>query len=278
MGVAERLLPFFCINFSILPIIITEVICVNVKKKKRNSALESKNLIMLAIVAVAVGLIALTIRFLMPKTDRNGGFDNSAFETASSQLPQEATENFSKSGSGLVEVYTEDTQEVLAEAVPAEADNDSSDNENSSQGNAQISFSPPVMGAVTFDYSGDELVFSNTMQDWRTHNGIDFAAEEGTDVVAAADGTVEAITDSGMMGASVILLHSGGFRTIYSNLSDAHVVKEGDNVMKGSIIGRAGSTAPLEISEPPHIHFEMSLNEETINPHDYFSIDSANNE
>jgi len=43
--------------------------------------------------------------------------------------------------------------------------------------------------------------------------------------------------------------------------------------MQGSVIGKAGSTAAAEVSEPPHIHFEMSLNEEPVNPHDYIKIE-----
>ena len=79
---------------------------------------------------------------------------------------------------------------------------DVKDNEQSQtrQSGDKIIMQQPVSGAVLNDYSGDNLVYSKTMQDWRTHNGIDFAANEGDDVLAAADGTVEAITDNGMFG------------------------------------------------------------------------------
>ena len=132
-----------------------------------------------------------------------------------------------------------------------------------------------VNGAITKDYSGEELVYSETMQDYRTHNGIDFSANEGDDVVAVAEGTVEAITDNGMYGTTVIILHSDGLRSIYSNLADNLVIAEGDAVARGGIIAKVGNTATAEVAEPPHLHLEMSLNEEIVNPHDYLPLGNS---
>ncbi len=72
-----------------------------------------------------------------------------------------------------------------------------------------------------------------------------------------------------MLGATVIILHKDGMRSIYSNLADDQLVAPGDSVKQGSTIGRCGDTAAEEVSEPPHLHFEISINEEPANPHDY---------
>ncbi len=244
----------------------------SVKKKRRNPALEPKNLLIIGMTAAAVILVAVMMRLIAPREEK--GFESPAWEASLSRAT-EASESAAEydTDSGLTAVYSEDVVATATETTPTETneENGAPATDESVQ-NGNISYTPPVSGAVTKDYSGDELVFSETMQDWRTHNGIDFAAEDGTDVLAAADGTVEAITDSGMMGTSVIILHSGGVRTIYSNLSDIGLVSIGDDIKGGTIIGKTGSTAAAEVSEPPHLHFEISVNEEPVNPHDYIQI------
>lgn len=260
------------IKFHILHIIPLEVICVSVKKKRRNPALEPKNLLIIGMTAAAVILVAVMMRLIAPREEKS--FDSSAWEAslgkATEVLESDAEHN---TDSGLTPVYSDDVVATTTETTPTET-NEENKAPAADEGmqNGNISYIPPVSSAVTKDYSGDELVFSETMQDWRTHNGIDFAADDGTDVLAAADGTVEAITENGMMGTSVIILHSGGVRTIYSNLSDIGLVNIGDDVTQGAIIGKTGSTAAAEVSEPPHLHFEMSVNEEPVNPHDYIQI------
>lgn len=245
----------------------------SVKKKRRNPALELKNLLIIGMTAAAVILVAVMMRLIAPREEKK--FESSAWEASLSKA-EEVTESNSEYDSGLTSVYSENVVATAGETTPTETNGETltpATDEDAQSGN--INYIPPVSGAITKDYSGDELIFSDTMQDWRTHNGIDFAAEDGTDVLAAADGTVEAITDSGMMGTSVIILHTGGVRTIYSNLSDIGLVNIGDIVKAGTVIGKTGSTAAAEVSEPPHLHFEMSANEEPVNPHDYIQI-SAN--
>lgn len=244
----------------------------SVKKKRRNPALEPKNLLIIGMTAAAVILVAVMMRLIAPREEKS--FDSSAWEASLGKATEVLESDAEHStDSGLTPVYSDDVVATATETTPTET-NEENKAPAADEGmqNGNISYIPPVSGAVTKDYSGDELVFSETMQDWRTHNGIDFAADDGTDVLAAADGTVEAITENGMMGTSVIILHSGGVRTIYSNLSDIGLVNIGDDVTQGAIIGKTGSTAAAEVSEPPHLHFEMSVNEEPVNPHDYIQI------
>jgi len=241
---------------------------VSVKKKKKPAVFEPKNFIVVAIGAIFVILVAMTMRMVMPKEKENSSFDKEVWQSSAAEATLENTsEEPKEDDNGLIAVNPPEAVPTTAAAVPKEAESKDADNSASS------GYIPPVGGAVTADYSGEELVYSITMQDWRTHNGIDFAAEEGLDILSVADGTVEAVTESGLMGKTVIILHSGGVRSIYSNLSNADIVKAGDSVMQGSVIGKAGSTAAAEVSEPPHIHFEMSLNEEPVNPHDYIKIE-----
>ena len=244
----------------------------NGKKKNKSTLFDKKSLIVTAMAAIFVVLVALVMSTLLPREEESS-FDSTAWREAVREAEESLGESVEEE-SGLVSVYDSDAVAVAADALPVNSetdDDDTSDNEATKAPNT-VSFSLPTVGAVVKDYSGDELVYSETMQDYRSHNGIDFAAEEGCDVLSVADGTVEAVTDNSMLGTTVIILHSGGLRSIYSNLSDNIHTATGDAVAKGAVIGKVGNTAAEEVGEPSHLHFEMSLNEETVNPHDYLSI------
>ena len=68
----------------------------------------------------------------------------------------------------------------------------------------------PLRGEVLTAFSMEELIYSPTMGDWRTHDGIDIAAKAGTTVLAASSGTVRSVTDDTLMGTTVVLEHEGG--------------------------------------------------------------------
>ncbi len=249
----------------------------SVKKKKRNSALEPKNILTVAIAATAVILVAVVVRLVTPNEAKKDSFNEEAWRSAIIESETEEDTDTAEvvADSGLTDVYNEDVVPTAGEALPGDAAQEGNAEEQNTQSGAFIA---PVSGAVTADYSGEELVYNKTMNDWRTHNGIDFAAAEGEEVLAVADGTIEAITDSGMMGKTVIILHSSGIRTIYSNLAENVPVNTGDSVTQGTPVGKAGSTAAAEVAEPPHIHFEVSLNEELVNPYDYLQNIGNKNE
>ncbi len=248
-------------------------------KKKKNSIFNSKNLIVLGISAVVVILFSVITTLLFPPETT---YQEMTLNTPAPSLQE----------SGLTSVYTEEVVETIGEVaeekveVPAETPPveetpaekiPTEENVSPSVDNA-ISFIFPVTGGVINDYSGDDLVYSKTLNDWRTHNGIDFFAQDGTEVLAAADGTVEAILENGMFGRTIILLHNDGVRTIYSNLAEGNEVVTGDTITQGTPIGKVGSSASAEALEEPHLHFEISLNEETVNPHDYLPDNSTNEE
>ena len=91
----------------------------------------------------------------------------------------------------------------------------------------------PVSGRVLNSYSGDELVYSKTLGDWRTHNGVDYA--KWGPVVAIED-------DSGRVWR-------------VCGTADAKV-KKGDTVSAGQTIGKVGSVS-CECAEESHIHLEV---------------------
>ena len=99
----------------------------------------------------------------------------------------------------------------------------------------------PLRGEVLTAFSMEELIYSPTMGDWRTHDGIDIAAKAGTTVLAASSGTVRSVTDDALMGTTVVLEHEGGYETTYANLQSKPTVETGDSVSAGQIIGAVGT-------------------------------------
>ena len=115
----------------------------------------------------------------------------------------------------------------------------------------------PVEGAVVTAYSMDKLLYNETMRDWRTHDGIDIAADAGTAVVAAKAGTVESVEADPIMGMTVTIQHQDKWETVYSSLTDAPEVEAGDEVTAGQVIGFVGETAASESALGPHLHFAV---------------------
>ena len=132
---------------------------------------------------------------------------------------------------------------------------------------AKAEFVLPVNGTIFAAFSGDELVYNKTMDDWRTHNGIDIRANRDNAVKAATDGTVTAIYADGMLG-NVIEIDNGKYTVRYCGLGDNLLCKKGDVVKQGDSIGVVGEV-PLESSEESHIHLEILKDGVWQNPNNY---------
>jgi len=130
----------------------------------------------------------------------------------------------------------------------------------------------PVAGETVCDYAMDCLVYNPTTRDWRVHNGIDIAAEAGTQVLAAADGQVYTVYDDETMGTTVVIRHEGGYVSVYSSLDDELAVGTGDTVTCGQVIGKVGNTALMECAIGDHLHFSVTCNDEPVDPADFFAL------
>ena len=128
----------------------------------------------------------------------------------------------------------------------------------------------PLRGDVLTAFSMEELVYSPTLGDWRTHNGVDIAAQQGTTVLAASAGAVLSVTDDPLMGTTVVLEHDNGYQTTYANLQAKPNVEAGDPVSAGQIIGAVGTTAAAE-SGQPHLHFAVTKDGKAVDPNEYLS-------
>ncbi|MGM9619450.1 MAG: peptidoglycan DD-metalloendopeptidase family protein [Oscillospiraceae bacterium] len=126
----------------------------------------------------------------------------------------------------------------------------------------------PLAGKTIAAFSADVLTYNEALEDWRTHNGIDIAAEEGTPVCAASDGTVLSVSEDPLMGVTVVLEHDGGFVSTYACLGTEVYVSAGDEVLAGENIGAVGSTAAGESAEP-HLHFSVMKDGQLVDPSEY---------
>ena len=130
----------------------------------------------------------------------------------------------------------------------------------------------PVNGEVVMDYSMDCLCYNATTRDWRTHNGMDFAAEAGSVVGAAADGVVYTIYQDDTLGTTVVIRHEDGYMTTYSSLDAQVLVSVGDTVQLGQAIGYVGCSALLETALGDHLHFAVTCEGVSIDPEDFFNL------
>ncbi len=130
----------------------------------------------------------------------------------------------------------------------------------------------PVSGALSAQHSESELVWSDTMRDYRVHLGVDIATEAGAPVHAAADGVVAQVFEDVKMGYCISLKHGDDTYTIYRNLSEtpAQGIVAGAAVKAGQLIGSVGNSAMVEIGEDPHLHLEMTVAGAYVDPLEYF--------
>lgn len=142
------------------------------------------------------------------------------------------------------------------------------ENKNAEVAN-QTEFIFPVEGEIIKEFAKDNLIYSETLEEWITHTGIDIKAEKASVVKAVADGTVKSIKNDPRYGLTITIEHSNGFVSSYSSLLTAEFVKEGEKVSKGQTIGTVGNSAVFEVSEDSHLHFELIKDGSNINPEIY---------
>lgn len=141
--------------------------------------------------------------------------------------------------------------------------------QTNSETKAELSFAKPVDGEIVREYAKDNLIYSETLKEWTTHLGIDIKADKTTVVKSAETGTVKSIKNDPRYGLTIVIEHSNGFQTIYSNLLTSEFVVEGEKVDKGQSIGTVGNTAVFEIADEPHLHFEILKDSIQVDPNTY---------
>lgn len=104
----------------------------------------------------------------------------------------------------------------------------------------------------------------------KMHNGIDFSAPVGTPVRATGNGVVQSVTRSARgLGNQIVIDHGFGYTTLYACMDEMNV-RQGAEVKRGDVIGTVGDTG---LSVAPHLHYEVHLNGDPMNPINYFFLE-----
>ena len=156
----------------------------------------------------------------------------------------------------IPEVVVEEPPEILA--IP-----DESEQVGMFQAE-EVKIVMPSTGKILYDYS-DKPKKSEITGVWQTHNGIDMA---GDTVVAVYDGKVKTVSENALNGKNVVIEHKDGFVSKLSSLGSVSV-SVGQKVKIGDKIGTCGNTATTEKYDVPYVHFELTKNGKTVNPHNH---------
>lgn len=228
-----------------------------------------------AIVGVAKQFEALFIQQMMkgarksiPSEDRliDGGMGEKIFtEMLDAEYAQKAS---NVGGIGLASMIARDLAEARGiELDPALLGASTTVNARRSIGayrsmhrRAEPGFMTPVhTGRISSEYGMRKLAHEHNH---RMHNGMDFAAPEGTPIHAAKGGTVSFAGRKGGYGNTVIIDHGDGTSTLYAHAS-ALLVEAGDRVGRGKVVAEVGSTGR---STGPHLHFEVRRDGRAVDP------------
>ena len=135
---------------------------------------------------------------------------------------------------------------------------------SSASSSAAAASTQPGFGKILNGYSGDELVYNKTLGDWRTHNGIDYAAKAGEAVPAPVAGSVVLAGSDGSWGPTVAIKDDAGRIWRLCGVASPKV-KEGDIVAAGQTLGKVGSVG-CECAEEDHIHLEVKQGDAYLDP------------
>lgn len=175
----------------------------------------------------------------------------------------------------ISEEPSEDIKEAMAEeeieGIEEEIEEDLESVEMGVSTNIAEDMILPVEGEIAIGYTKDSLVYSETLEEWTAHKGIDILALEGTPVVAALSGVVQEVYKDELWGMVIIIDHGSGLLTKYANMAEEIFIEEGSKVNKGEVIGKVGRTALIEVMMEPHIHFEVIKDGLSVDPKDYMS-------
>ena len=163
-------------------------------------------------------------------------------------------------------------QDVQAVATqPGQTPSEPSGTTPTTTPSGKLKTAAPVSGEAIASYAMETLSYNQTTRDWRVHDGVDYAAEAGTPVTAAAEGSVYTVYQDDTMGMTVVIRHEGGYITKYASLAQEVSVAPGDTVALGQTIGYVGTSALLENAIGDHVHFSVTCDGEPVDPETFLA-------
>ena len=131
--------------------------------------------------------------------------------------------------------------------------------------------SPVAAVTVGNDYGFHQ---SQTLGWYYVHEGVDFTAAAGTEVLAAEDGVVESIyKDDLLLGTEIVVSHGDGLKTLYRFVTEADGLTVGKSVKKGDVIATVAEPTGNEYKDGAHLHFEVMENGKSVDPTKYLTLE-----
>lgn len=128
----------------------------------------------------------------------------------------------------------------------------------------------PVKGEIVLKYSMDSTILFKSLGVYKCNPAISIASETGTNVGVAANGVVTDVHVSEETGTTVSIAIGGGYVTTYG-LLDGVVVKKGDKVVAGQLLGTVAEPTAYYVEEGPNVYFKLTKDDEPVDPMDFFT-------
>lgn len=234
------------------------------KAPKKNGAVYITVVLVLAILAIMTAIFGSMNK---SHDDLRHGIGNATDTSMLDAPPTDDRGTESPAGPAKTEPATNPVTDAAIDSgndVPVDAEPD----------DALPVFVTPAGGVIMNSFSDSVPVFSVTMNDYRTHEGVDISIGAGEAVRAAAEGVIDKIWDDPMMGKCLSIRHSGEAVSTYKNLAPdiPEGIAEGVSVISGQTIAAAGESALAEIAEDSHVHYELAIDGISVDPAKYINF------
>ncbi len=256
------------------------------RREKVNTNSNAKRLIFIAGGIVLAMLITFIVTFIIYNNKlKNSTYSSLTTEKIADLVPntdntisyvEEASSDIGKS----IEEVINEVEEKNETADTSETENkvDKKENTTTEKSKTKVEepvevkdpvFITPVEGEIIRGFAKDSLIYSDTLEEWVTHLGIDIKAERTAVVKSAEEGKITSIKNDPRYGLTIVIEHTNGYKSVYSNLLTTEFVTEGETVKKGQSIGTVGNSASFEIVDEPHLHFEILKDDVNVDPNIY---------
>ena len=221
-------------------------------------------LLFLGVCIAAGGTIFLATRDLGTGSDDDGIVEERDYENLS--MYDVADDDLSKEMfSEEAEDDPEDLEEVeepLEEVEEVEEEIEIIESEPRVRGTMSL----PLEGEIVTEFTNDSLIYSETLDEWRTHLGLDIKASINTKVKAPMAGVIKSVYEDELWGKVIVIDHGDGLESKLANLGTTEMVREGLEIAKGDHIATVGKSAKIEILMEEHLHFEVIKDGKNIDP------------
>ncbi len=217
----------------------------NENKKKRTRINGEKKFYLLTAIGSAVALVAIVVIAIVV---------SNAVKVDSPAAKVNSSISSTQNGSSV--------EENSAPDVNGSADNPE---QNEPVGTLPEGMVVPVASASVLNDYG--FYHNKTLNIYYEHEGLDFTAAAGTEVLAAESGVIESIyKEDILLGTEIVIDHGNGLKTVYRFVTEAEGLKVGDEVEKGEVIATIAEANGNEYKDGAHLHFEVLQDGKNVDP------------